>query len=206
MQINYGACNHSPRSNRAAASQTSDHDLIESIAHGDKHAFQMLYARHHARVYRFILRLVGNEATAEDIVHEVFLDVWRRADEFEAKSRVSTWLLAISRHKAISALRRRSDAQLDEAYAAAIVDLADGPAAAADKSERSAILQKCLAKLSPSHREVINLVYYNERTIEEAARSIGVPINTIKTRMHYARNRIAELLTQAGVDRAWVAI
>ena len=68
------------------------------------------------------------------------------------------------------------------------------------------ILHRCLAKLSPQHREVIHLVYYQEKKIEEVARFIGAPINTIKTRIFYARSRMAELLMEAGVDRAWVTI
>jgi RNA polymerase sigma-70 factor (ECF subfamily) len=75
-----------------------------------------------------------------------------------------------------------------------------------DKRERSDILQKCLARLTPLHREVINLIYYQGKKVEEVAQFTGAPINTIKTRMHHARNRMGELLAEAGVDRAWVVI
>ena len=70
---------------------------------------QVLFARHHVRVYRFVLRLVRNEATAEDLISEVFLDVWRQADRFEGRSTASTWLLAIARFKALSSMRRKPD-------------------------------------------------------------------------------------------------
>src|SRR5712691_9273191 len=93
---------------RVPVQDTSDEALIELIAEGDKRAMQVLYARHNVRVYRFIVRLTGNQSLAEDLVSEVFLDVWRQAEGFEAKSQVSTWLLAIARYKALSALRRRS--------------------------------------------------------------------------------------------------
>ena len=75
---------------------------------------QVLFARHHVRVYRFVLRIVRNEAGAEDLISEVFLDVWRQADRFEGRSAVSTWLLAIARFKALSSMRRRPDEELDE--------------------------------------------------------------------------------------------
>jgi RNA polymerase sigma-70 factor (ECF subfamily) len=75
-----------------------------------------------------------------------------------------------------------------------------------DKRERSGILQRRLAKLTPLHREVINLIYYRERKIEEVGQFTGAPINTIKTRMHHATLRMAELLAEAGIDRARVAI
>ena len=66
-----------------------------------------LFARHQTRVYRFVLRLLKNEAAAEDVVSEVFLDVWRQAGQFEARASVSTWLLSIARFKALTAMRRR---------------------------------------------------------------------------------------------------
>jgi RNA polymerase sigma-70 factor (ECF subfamily) len=91
----------------------SDDALLRAIAAGDKRALQALYLRHKVRVYRFVLRLIGDAASAEDIVHEVFLDVWRQADGFKAKSQVSTWILAIARHKALSALRIRPEQLLD---------------------------------------------------------------------------------------------
>ena len=75
-----------------------------------------------------------------------------------------------------------------------------------EKRERSDVLQRCLAKLTPLHREVINLIYYQGKKVEEVAQFTGAPVNTIKTRMHHARNRMSELLAEAGVDRAWAAI
>src|SRR5690606_13377824 len=88
---------------------TSDEVLIGRIATGDRLAMQVLFARHHVRVYRFVLRLVRNEATAEDLISEVFLDVWRQAGKFEGRSQVLTWLLSIARFKALSAMRKRTD-------------------------------------------------------------------------------------------------
>ncbi|MFZ0178075.1 MAG: sigma-70 family RNA polymerase sigma factor, partial [Pseudolabrys sp.] len=94
---------------------TSDAVLISRIAGGDRLAMQVLYARHHVRVYRFVLRLVRNEATAEDLISEVFLDVWRQAGKFEGRSAAaSTWMLSIARFKALSALRRRPEEELDD--------------------------------------------------------------------------------------------
>src|SRR5271170_3822333 len=104
---------------------TSDEVLIGRIASGDRLAMQVLFARHHVRVFRFVLRLVREESTAEDLISEVFLDVWRQAGRFEGRSAVSTWLLAITRFKALSALRRRKDAELDDTAANAIEDAAD---------------------------------------------------------------------------------
>jgi RNA polymerase sigma-70 factor (ECF subfamily) len=163
--------------------QISDEALVESIAEGDRRALETLYMRHHVRLYRLLLRRIGRESVAEEMVNEVFLEVWRNAHRFEAKARVATWLIAIARYKALTELRRRTETQLDDRVAAAIEDPADGPATTVERQNRRVILHRCLAKLSPQHREVIHLVYYQEKKIEEVARFIGAPINTIKTRI-----------------------
>src|SRR5207248_7074673 len=138
---------------RGPAQETTDEALIGLIADGDKRAMQVLYARHNVRVFRFIVRLTGNQTLAEDLVSEVFLDVWRQAEGFEAKSQVSTWLLAIARYKALSALRRRIDEPLDDQMAASIEDTADDPETAVGIKDRNIVVQKCLTQLSPAHRE-----------------------------------------------------
>jgi len=182
---------------------TSDEVLIGRIAAGDRVAMQVLYARHHVRVYRFVLRLVREETKAEDLISEVFLDVWRQASRFEGRSAVSTWLLAIARFKALSALRRRPDEELDEETAESIEDTADDPEVALAKKDRGAIIRKCLSGLSADHREIIDLVYYHEKSVEEVAQIVGIPENTVKTRMFYARKKLAELLKTAGIERGW---
>lgn len=182
---------------------TSDEVLISRIASGDRLAMQVLFARHHVKVYRFVLRLVSNPTTAEDLISEVFLDVWRQASRFEARSQVSTWLLAIARFKALSALRKRPEEELDDEKAAAIEDTADDPEVTAQKKDKSEVLRKCLAELSPDHREIIDLVYYHEKSVEEVAEIVGIPEATVKTRMFYARKKLAELLKNSGVDRGW---
>jgi RNA polymerase sigma-70 factor (ECF subfamily) len=182
---------------------TSDEILIGRIASGDRLAMQVLFARHHVRVFRFVLRLVRDESRAEDLISEVFLDVWRQAGKFEGRSAVSTWLLAIARFKALSALRRRTDAELDEETAEAIEDTSDDPEVALGKKDKSAVIRMCLVHLSAEHREIIDLVYYHEKSVEEVAAIVGIPENTVKTRMFYARKRLADLLKAAGIERGW---
>ncbi|HVY56378.1 MAG TPA: sigma-70 family RNA polymerase sigma factor [Xanthobacteraceae bacterium] len=185
---------------QAAHEATPDEALLARIARRDAAAMRTLFARHHLGVYRFILRIVGNAAVAEDLTSDVFLAVWRQAERFEGRSTVSTWLLAIARYKAITAARRRETETLD-GPALAIEDPSDGPELAIRKKDRSAILRTCLAQLSPKHREIVDLVYYHEKSIREVAEVIGVPENTVKTRMYYARQKLSELLEAAGLDR-----
>src|SRR5438046_2533010 len=119
IRLPQAAAAEAPAARRASASGAADETLIARIAAGDRLAMRVLFARHHVRVYRFVLRIVRDEARAEDLISEVFLDVWRQAADFEARSTASTWLLAIARFKALSSLRRRCEEPLDETMAAA---------------------------------------------------------------------------------------
>ncbi len=186
----------------AVGRDTLDDALIERIAAGDRSSMTVLYARHSVRIYRFIMRFVANEAVAEELVNEVFLHVWRHAGKFEGRSLASTWLLALARHQALGALRRRSTETLDNDAIALIEDAADNAEAIVDKKEIGSILRNCLAQLSPLHREIVDLVYYHGATISGAAAIIGIKQSTVKTRMFYARRRLAELLRAQGIATA----
>jgi len=187
-----------PSVSRRAPQKPSDEALIAAIAEGDKRAMEMLFLRHNVRTYRFIARITGNAALSEDIVSEVFLELWRRAASFERRAQLSTWLLAITRNKALSALRVRVDQPLDEATAEATPDPAITPEESLQANERSALVRRCLERLSPAQREIIDLVYYHEKSVDEVAAIVGVPAATVKTRMFYARKRLAALVKDAG--------
>ena len=197
---NVVAINAAARESIIAAQATSDEALLGRIAEGDRTAMHILYARHNVRVYRFILRIVRDATVAEDLVSHVFLDVWRTAAQFEGRSQVSTWLLSIARFKALTAMRQRRHEDIDQDDVREIADEADTPEVSLERSATSAILRACVAKLSPAHREIINLVYYHEKSVEEVGQIIGIPQSTVKTRMFYARKQLAELLRSAGVE------
>jgi RNA polymerase sigma-70 factor (ECF subfamily) len=185
----------------ATTQACADDVLMERIVAGDGFAMQALFARHHVRVFRFIVRLVKDPTVAEDITGDVFIEVWRGASAFQARSGVATWLLAIARYKALSVLRSgRTHAPLDEAVE--IPDAADDPEAVAHLKDRSQIIRTCMEALSPQHREIIDLAYYHERSIDEVAEIAGIPPSTVKTRMFYARRHLGLLLAEAGIDRA----
>ena len=173
----------------------SDEDLIEAIAKGSQAAMRALYERHHVRVYRFIARLLSDTGRAEDLISEVFLSVWRQAGTFENRSRVSTWILSIAQFKALTVLGRHCDGQLDDAASEMIADTAETPEETVLHTDRDAQLRSCIAQMSPEHREVIDLVYYHDRSVEEVAEITNLPKNTVKTRTFYARKRLARLLS-----------
>ena len=162
---------------------------------------QVLFARHHVRVYRFVLRLLRDEMAAEDVIGEVFLDVWRQASRFEGRSAVSTWLIAIARFKALSLLRKRREDGLTTRRR--------------NRSRNLRMIRNCASRNRIRARsyavprracrrstvEIIDLVYYHEKSVEEVALIVGIPENTVKTRMFYARKKLGELCRMAGIDQ-----
>ena len=181
---------------RASASD-SDEMLVKRIAAGDKLAMQVLFARHRTAVYRWLFRFVGNETVAEDLLSDVFFDVWQQAGHFEGRSAVTTWLLSIARFKALSARRRRTHAELDETIETTVADTADNAEVALEKKHQGEVLRGAMTKLSREHREIIDLVYYHENSVEDCALILNIPVATVKTRMFYARKKLAALVHEA---------
>jgi RNA polymerase sigma-70 factor (ECF subfamily) len=180
----------------------SDEMLIRQIAAGDRTAMRTLFARHQVKVFRFVMRIVADAALAEDVVSETFFDVWRNASRYEGRAAVSTWLIGIARHRALDAARRRPTESLESDAARNVVDLGSDPEAELGRQDTGAALRRALAALSREHAEIIDLVYYQEKSIREIVALLGIPENTVKTRMFYARKRLAGLVAAEGIDRA----
>jgi RNA polymerase sigma-70 factor (ECF subfamily) len=176
-----------------AGEYSSDEMLVERISAGDKLAMQVLFARHRTPVYRWLYRLVDNETVAEDLLSDVFFDVWQQAGRFEGRSAVSTWLLSIARFKALSARRRRTHAELNEVIEATVADSVDNAEVVLEKKHQAEMLRGALTKLSPEHREIIDLVYYHEKSVDDAANILSIPAATVTTRMFYARKEIGRV-------------
>lgn len=183
--------------------EVSDEALIGRIAAGDRAAMRILYARHSTRVFRFLIRLVRDEGRAEDLMNDTFFDVWRQAPRFEGRSSVSTWVLSIARFKALSSMRRTTEKELEPEVAEAVADDADTPEMQSQKLSKAQAMRRCMDLLSVEHREIIDLVYYHEKSVEEASEILAIPAATVKTRMFYARKKLAEHLSVAGIDRGW---
>jgi RNA polymerase sigma-70 factor (ECF subfamily) len=128
---------------------------------------------------------------AEDLLSDVFFDVWQQAGRFEGRAAVTTWLLSIARFKALSARRRRTDAELNEIIETTVADPADNAEVVLEKKHQGEVLRDALTKLSREHREIIDLVYCHEKSVDEAAEILGIPSATVKTRMFYARKELA---------------
>jgi len=178
--------------------------LLKAIASGDAKALERLYARAETRVFRFLLRMVKSQAIAEELLNEVFLSVWQNAQRYEGRSEPMTWMLSIAHNKAISVLRKRTEVLgiAEEAGRNLEAD-EDAPDVAAQKQDKSAKIKACIAELSADHRAILDLVYYQDQSVTEAAEVLGIPEATVKTRMFYARKKLSELLLERGIDRGW---
>jgi RNA polymerase sigma-70 factor (ECF subfamily) len=190
---------------RVAKQQLSDRALLDAAAQGNQSALRTLFMRHSDRIYRFALRLTGSPTIAEETVSDVFLEVWRNGRKFQGRSQVSTWLIGIARNKALSALAAQHPAgelELDDAPEVAVRDHADNPEESLDRRDRSSVIQSCLRQLPRAQRDIIDLFYLREKPLSEVVATIGALQSTVKTRMFYARNKMAELLKQQGIDSA----
>jgi RNA polymerase sigma-70 factor (ECF subfamily) len=171
-----------------------DLEVVKRIANGDKSALETLYTRHSDRTFKFLFRLTADRAAAEDLAQDVFLEVWRGASRFEARSSVATWILSIARYKALDARRKRRN--LTEHDLPGRTE--PTPETTAMESSTGNYMRDCLTRLSAEHREIIDLVYYHEKSVKEVGDILGIPENTVKTRMFYARKKLKEMLLAAG--------
>lgn len=184
-------------------SADQDKDLIARIAAKEHAAMHALFARHNVRVFRFLMGRVRNEAQAEELASEVFLEVWKSAGRYEGRSAVSTWVLAIAHNIAMSQMRKKKEGELEDEVAEQVADDSDDPELSAQKRSKAEVMREVINRLSDEHREVIDLVYYHEKSVREVAEIVGIPQATVKTRMHYARKQLGEMMKEAGIDRGW---
>jgi RNA polymerase sigma-70 factor (ECF subfamily) len=185
------------------AEAVEDEILLARIAGGDKEAMHVFYRRHRVAVYRFVLRFLRDEAAAEDIANDVFIDVYRQAGRFEGRSKPSTWLLGMARFKALSARRRQRDTVDADEVLESFEDDADTPEVAVQKQDKARALRMCIDRLTPEHREVIDLTFYHGKSIREISEIAGIPENTVKTRAFHARKQLSLLMEKMGLDRGW---
>lgn len=180
-----------------------DRALLNRLANQDQAAMRLLFERHHVKIFRFILRLVRNEAIAEEITNEVFMEVWRHAKSYAGNSAPLTWILSIAHHRAISSLRRKREEQLDDASTDETADDTPDPEQALLKTDKSVLLRGCIDALPSDQRMIVDLVYYQELSVTEVSEVVGIPEGTVKTRLFGARKRLSKMLLAAGADRGW---
>lgn len=182
-------------------SKLNDEVLMEYISRGDQQAFSQLYLRYQPRLVKYCARVLRDDiAQAADLVDEAMFDVWRSAENFAGRSKVSTWICSIARNKMVSWLRKTSEMTLeDESILDAMIDPAADPHEELALDDMKQQLLRLMDQLTEEHREVIRLTYFEDKSVKEVAIVLDIAENTVKTRMFYARKRLAQLLEKAGI-------
>jgi RNA polymerase sigma-70 factor (ECF subfamily) len=184
----------------SAPTATPDRVLIDAVLAGDAIQFEGLVLRYSSWVYRFILKNVGSTAIAEDLTQETFVEAYRKLATFKAEAKFSTLLFGIALNRLRNHLNRSPDHRNDHLSTEILyltIASESNPSHSLEKKQRLLMLQRAITGLSTELREVITLVALEELSYEAAAHIIGIPVGTVKSRMHRARSLLRESIASA---------
>ncbi|WP_084599649.1 RNA polymerase sigma factor [Actinoplanes subtropicus] len=184
------------RGSAEPAGEATDAAVLAAIAAGDGGALSELYRRHARALFGYLLRVCGDRMTAEEILQDTLLAVWRGADTFEARSSVRTWLFAVARRQAYQRLRLQPAPVPVEP--AEVADAAPGPDELAVLASGGTAVAGAIARLAAHHRDVIGLAMVAGLPLAEVAEIIGVPVGTVKSRLFHGRAALARMLAEEG--------
>ncbi|MEY2837913.1 MAG: hypothetical protein RJB60_212 [Pseudomonadota bacterium] len=187
--------------------------LISRVALGDRAAFDTLYKHSSSHLLAVILRIQGNRAQAEDVLQEVYINVWRAAQSFNpALSQASTWLVSIARHRAIDSLRRKQtevntisstvagpDEDTTHDLLDTIADDAPGPQEQLENAAEARALQQCMQTLTAEQKSCLALAYYQGLSHAEVAEQMGHPLGTVKSWVRRGMQGLKTCLERAAV-------
>lgn len=185
---------------RPGPAQDNDVDLLKAIAAGDEAALGRIYDRYRVILFGVLVRILNNRAEAEDVLQEVFLQVWRRAADFdETRGRPFTWLVTLARSRGIDRLRTLASRERVAQAGAKDTDEEFSDAASdAIRSEQRGVVNKALAQLPEEQQRPLMLAYFDGLTQSEIAKQLGTPLGTVKTRMRTGMIKLRELLSARG--------
>ena len=170
-----------------------DARLISRVMAGDRRAFEDLYRGYHPRLSHFLVRMLRRPALVEEVLNDTMLIVWNRADSYNGRSKVSTWIFAIAYRRALKALRKW-DEPMEDAFAERRASDEAGPEQQLGQRQVNAVLSRAMADLSLDHRTVVDLAYFHEMGYREIADIMDCPVDTVKTRMYHARRNLRATL------------
>jgi len=177
--------------------QTADVELLKAVARGDEQALAQLYDSYRVILFGLLVRILNSREEAEDVLQEVFLQVWRRARDFdETRGKPFTWLVTLARSRAID--RLRSLGARDRVAQASVREAAEEVSDAARdtfRSEQRALVTSALSQLPEEQKRPLVLAYFDGLTQSEIATKLGAPLGTVKTRMRAGMIKLRELLT-----------
>jgi RNA polymerase sigma-70 factor (ECF subfamily) len=178
---------------RGAASETAELALLAGVKRGRRADFDALYRVYQPRLWRFLTHLMRQSDAIEEALNDTMLVVWQRADSFDGRSKLSTWIFGIAYRKGLKAISRQ-DLPVDDDEMPEIADPGPGPEQQFNLVQLRGRLRAAMAELSPEHRAVVELCYFHDMAYGEIAEVVGCPQETVKTRMFYARRRLRALL------------
>lgn len=176
----------------------SDEELVHAIVRGDEHAFATLFDRYNSTLLGFLLRILNSKAEAEDVLQEVFVQVWQHAPDYnETRGRVFTWLVTIARSRALDRLRALGSRErtATRAFYERTDNVSDGISDAI-KSEQREMVRRALDEIPEAHRHTLLLAYFEGLSQSEIAARIGKPIGTVKTRTRDGIRKLHKLLNK----------
>ena len=172
-----------------------DDELLRSVAAGDAAALERLYRRHAGALFGYLHRLAGDRMTAEEILQDTMLAVWRSAGAFEGRAKVTTWLFGIARRQAHNRLRGRSAPEPGPTELPDRPDHGAGPEELAIAAVGGTPVAAAIDLLPDHHREVIALVFVAGLPLADVAEVLAIPVGTVKSRLYHARAAVAAALT-----------
>jgi RNA polymerase sigma-70 factor (ECF subfamily) len=192
------------------ATGSPEAELIASILAGEREKFHILILPYEAQLFRTAFALVKNQQEAEDVVQDAVLKAYRNLRSFRGDAKFSTWLISITLNEARGRLRRENRAVVDslderreenaDFTPAALTDWREVPLAALERQEIRALVQKAVAELPDSYREIVTLRDIEECSVNDTAAVLGISVALVKVRLHRARmllqKRLAPLLSQ----------
>jgi RNA polymerase sigma-70 factor (ECF subfamily) len=188
---------------RSEQPHDEDVELLKAVAARDEAALGKLYDRYKLILFSVLVRILNNREEAEDVLQEVFLQVWRRAADFDAnRGRPFTWLVTLARSRGIDRLRSVASRERVAMAAGAEVNEASGDVsdAATDaiRSEQRGVVNNALSQLPEEQKRPLMLAYFDGLTQSEIAMQLGAPLGTVKTRMRSGMMKLRELLSTKG--------
>jgi len=171
--------------------------LLKKIAAGDEEAFKKLYDLTHNSVYFYLFRILKDKDLAEDVIVETYTAVWKGARKFEGRSKVQTWIFGIARNLAFNEFKKRKPADSIDDYP----HLATNGRLSVEAVDRRRVVEQALQKISPKHREVLDLVFFHGFSYAEIGETLKVSVNTVKTRVFYAKKALYKTFDEMGVKK-----
>lgn len=185
-----------------------DESILAALRSGrEAEAFDLLVNAYRRRVHALAWSIVRDRQGAEDVAQDVFVKLWRALPRYDGRAQLSTWIYAITRNASISALRgRRPEVSLDDPDVLAAAEAAGAEAAVGgvprDAAELDRTLARLVAELPEKQRQVVTLYYLEERSCDDVAAMLAMPVNTVKTHLHRARAKLAAELGPAMAKEA----